>query len=233
MKKLLFFCVALWIVACNRHIDSNSLNAENRGAKNQTETREELFSVLSEVYQADYLSVKSHLRKEKKANAQEYYTKEGHRLYYEVVGAAKVASKSDEAGLLAQHQKIQNILSTASNLPDYQRLVIAASTELVASRLLNASTEAEKSLLVFYTKSLVAEQCTNYFLLYETFKKLKNINYNNQEIKQMAVKTLQLNDSQVQNAALPNEEKEREFALKMKQQNDYIAGYKKKIEEFV
>jgi IS1 family transposase len=234
MKKIILFFVFLGIVACNRHLDTKGINAENRRANNsQPETREQVFSVLLDVYKPDYLTVKSHLRKVKRANPQEYYTTEGHRLYYELVGIAKVASKSDEAGLIAGHQKIQRTLFAASNLPDYQRLVVAAGTELIATRLLKANTETEKNLLAFYAKSLVEEQCTNYFLLYETFSKMKGCNYDTNEIREMANKTLQLKDTEKQSKDLGKGIKEKEFETKMNEQDSYLANYKKKLVEFL
>jgi hypothetical protein len=235
MKNILLFLMVSSLIACTKHADVALKEKETTVSKNSSEydKAEFLFSKINENYKPNYLEETNFKAKVKRDKPQDYFTNEGNKMYFELLSLAESNRNADIATLEANHLRIQDKLKSAVNLPDYQRLVIASGSKLIARHLINAETDKEKELLFFYTKNLVEEQCTNYYLLYESFSKIRNES-NKNEISSLVKKTLSIevpqNSSFNPTISTPSTQIFKESTEKGYQ---YKGLYKKRLQEFL
>lgn len=230
MKKL-FLLLVIGSFACTKHADISQKQEATASRTADTKKTEQLFSVINENYKPNYLEEGNFQAKVKRDKPQEYFTVEGNKIHFELIGLVENSKNADLGTLEANHLRIQDKLKSAVNLPDYQRLVVTSGSKLIARRLINAKTDREKELLFFYTKNLVEEQCTNYYLLYESFLKVRNES-NKSEISGLVKRTLSIDyKPSIKEPATTSSQQT--FYESVEKGYQYKGLYKKKLEEFL
>lgn len=230
MKKL-FLLFVIGSFACTKHADISQKQEATASRTTDTKKTEQLFSAINENYKPNYLEEGNFKAKVKRDKPQEYFTVEGNKIHFELMSLVENSKDADLATLEVNHLRIQDKLKSAVNLPDHQRLVVTSGSKLIARRLINAKTDREKELLFLYTKNLVEEQCTNYYLLYESFSKVRNES-NKAEISSLVKRTLSIDyNPSIKEPATTSSQQV--FYDSVEKGYQYKGLYKKRLEEFL
>ncbi len=236
-NSVLIFLCCVMMFSCAKRTQLNEVtqgedaNTTSRVNEKDTDT---LFAVINKYYQPKYLEENKY-QLIAKGDKMKSFTKEGMGIHFDILGIVSESEVATDSDLGVIHTRLQNTLQTATSLPDYQRLVAGTATRFMGRRLLrNASnTLKEKELILFYTRSFVEQQGTNYYLVYTALKSLKGYT-TVEDIKGLAQKVLGINSQlDVSTYIAKTKKQERIWYEKIAEGERYNQIYRIKLQEFL
>ena len=239
-NNVLGILICLFLLACSKRNEIKKATTDeddkvSSSSRINDSSKDILLGVILKGYQPKYLEENKFKLKVVKANKMDYFTTKGMNIHFELSELIRQAGSSADNELDDINAKIQQKLSQTVDLPDYQRLVAGTATRFMGSRLLRSAsnTPKEKELILFYTRSFIAQQGTNYYLIYTALKRLEGYT-TSEEIKSLAQTTIAVNATlDVNEQATEAQKYQKAFNDKIIEGERYNQLYRVKLQEFL